>query len=220
MIFSSDIVVNLVQSNVSDQMVVDAARISVGSTSDPLKDFGLIKYLMKNKHGSPFEHGSLTFKVEAPIFVFREWHRHRAGWSYNEESGRYKELEPKFYIPKQSRIQTGKPGAYVFTEGSRDQTADVHEVLRFAGEVAWLDYQFLLEQGVAREVARMVLPLNIYSSMFCTANPRSLLHFLSLRNTNEAQLEIRMAAQVMEEHLKGLMPWTYQAYLDSGRVSP
>ena len=142
---------------------------------------------MRDRHGSPFEHNSMTFYVQAPIFVFREFMRHRIA-SYNEESGRYRELRPVFYVPGPSAscVQDGKPGAYEFVDG----TAEQHDAGRAPrpgrrARQAYAAYQRMLDAGVAREVARVVLPVAIYSSMYVTMNARSLMNFLSLRTKRE-----------------------------------
>ncbi len=195
---------------------------------DASKSKGLINYLMRDRHGSPFEHNSMTFYVQAPIFVFREFMRHRIA-SYNEESGRYRELNPVFYVPGPDRnlVQVGKAGAYDFLPGTPEQTAlTVHEATTIATE-AYASYQRMLEAGIAREVARIVLPLSIYSSMYVTMNSRSLMNFLSLRTKREGshfpsfpQREIEMAAEQMESHWAQLMPLTYAAFTENGRVAP
>jgi thymidylate synthase (FAD) len=183
---------------------------------------------MRDRHGSPFEHNSMTFYVQAPIFVFREFMRHRIA-SYNEESGRYRELRPVFYVPDADRrlVQTGKPGAYEFTPGSAEQSALVEQQTMTASRLAFEAYQRMLEAGVAREVARIVLPLNIYSSMYVTMNARSLMNFLSLRTRRPEshfpsfpQREIEMCAEKMEELWAALMPLTHAAFEANGRVAP
>ena len=236
--FRSDIKVELVRSSASDSDVLFAARVSTQGEQtleaaqdenlDASKSRGLINYLMRDRHGSPFEHNSMTFYVQAPIFVFREFMRHRIA-SYNEESGRYRELNPVFYIPAPERnlIQVGKPGAYDFIPGTPEQTQLVQDEARRTSTEAFASYQRMLEAGVAREVARIVLPLNIYSSMYVTMNARSLMNFLSLRTKREGthfpsfpQREIEMAAEQMEDFWAGLMPLTYEAFNTNGRVSP
>ena len=177
---------------------------------------------------SPFEHNSMTFYVQAPIFVFRELMRHRIA-SYNEESGRYRELRPVFYVPGRDRklVQEGKPGRYVFVDGTPEQHDLVEAETRTACEQAYAAYQRLLDAGVAREVARIVLPLSIYSSMYVTLNARSLMNFLSLRTQREdsrfpsfPQREIEMVAEKMEAEWSRLMPLTYAAFERNGRVPP
>jgi thymidylate synthase (FAD) len=183
---------------------------------------------MRDRHGSPFEHNSLTFYVQAPIFVFREFMRHRIA-SYNEESGRYRELRPVFYVPGPERklVQVGKPGAYDFEDGTPEQTALVHDEVVAVCTAAYESYQRRLEAGVAREVARVVLPVTLYSSMYVTMNSRSLMNFLSLRTKREGthfpsfpQREIEMVAEKMEELWAPLMPMTAETFDQNGRVAP
>ena len=229
------------RSSAADSDVLFAARVSTqgeqtlesalaneNAEETAKRDRGLINYLMRDRHGSPFEHTSMTFYVQAPIFVFREFMRHRIA-SYNEESGRYKELSPVFYVPGDDRnlIQTGKPGAYDFLPGSAEQVALVQQEARTASINAYESYQRMLEAGVAREVARIVLPLNIYSSMYVTMNSRALMNFLSLRTKREGthfpsfpQREIEMVAEKMEDFWAALMPGTYEAFNKNGRVAP
>lgn len=233
--FRSDVTVELVRAAAQDADVLFAARVSTqGERSldhvgaDPERSRGLINYLMRDRHGTPFEHSSLTFYVQAPIFVFREFMRHRIA-SYNEESGRYRQLRPVFYVPGPERrlTQVGKPGHYEFTEGTAEQHALVQDQVRAVCTEAYAAYQRMLAAGVAREVARMVLPLNIYSSMYVTLNARALMNFLSLRTRRpEAhypsfpQREIEMCAERMEEEWAGLMPITHAAFDENGRVAP
>jgi thymidylate synthase (FAD) len=192
------------------------------------RDRGLINYLMRDRHGSPFEHNSMTFYVQAPIFVFREFMRHRIA-SYNEESGRYRELRPVFYVPGADRnlVQVGKTGSYEFTPGTPEQTQLVDTEVRAVCTEAYSSYQRMLEAGVAREVARMVLPVTIYSSMYVTMNARSLMNFLSLRTMREGthfpsfpQREIEMVAEKMEQFWVDLMPMTSASFNANGRVAP
>ena len=236
--FRSDVTVELVRSSASDSDVLFAARVSTqgeqtletasAGTEATARDQGLINYLMRDRHGSPFEHNSMTFYVQAPIFVFREFMRHRIA-SYNEESGRYKELSPVFYVPGPERnlVQIGKTGAYEFIPGTAEQTALVEQETRTVSLQAYESYQRMLEAGVAREVARIVLPLNIYSSMYVTMNSRALMNFLSLRTTRPGthfpsfpQREIEMCAEKMEDFWAKLMPYTYEAFNKNGRVAP
>jgi thymidylate synthase (FAD) len=230
--FRSDVTVQLVKATASDQDVAQAARVSTIGTSSldldrPIE--GLINFLMRDRHGSPFEHTSFTFLVEAPIFVAREHFRHRAGWSYNEESGRYKELAPVFYIPAGDRnlIQSGKPGAYDFRPGSMAQYLTAVNEHKRAYLLAYDAYENMLHQGIAREVARSVLPVGIFTSYYATCNARSLLHFLGLRTKDETatfksfpQREIEMVAEKMEYELRELMPITWRTFQNNGRVAP
>ena len=187
----------------SDLAVVNGARVSFNDETQEMteRDEGLIRFLMRERHGSPFEHGYFRFLVKAPIFVVREHHRHRAGHSFNEWSGRYSKLEAEFYVPEFVRTQVGKPGAYTF-EAVDDATRETAraEIERAANE-AFAAYERLLEQGVAKEVARSVLPLATYTKYYWSCNPRSLMHFCGLRNHEAAQYEIRQYAAAAEEFL-------------------
>ena len=236
--FRSDMTVELVRASAHDSDVLFAARVSTqgeqtlekasAGTDATDRDRGLINYLMRDRHGSPFEHNSMTFYVQAPIFVFREFMRHRIA-SYNEESGRYRELRPVFYVPARERnlLQVGKPGAYDFLPGTDEQFELVDTATREASVHAFEAYQRMLAAGVAREVARIVLPLNIYSSMYVTLNARSLMNFLSLRTKVEGthfpsfpQREIEMCAEKMESFWRERMPLTHAAFNANGRVAP
>jgi thymidylate synthase (FAD) len=206
----------------SDLAVVNGARVSFNQRSQTLteKDAGLIRFLMRERHGSPFEHGYFRFIVKAPLFVVREHHRHRAGHSYNEWSGRYSKMEPEFYVPENVRAQVGKPGAYSF-EPVDDDTRDAARcAIEQNGARCFEAYERMLEQGVAKEVARSVLPLSLYTKYYWSCNPRSLMHFCSLRNHPAAQFEIRQYAAAAETFLERYMPATYAAYVDRGRVAP
>lgn len=177
---------------------------------------------------SPYEHNSMTFYVEAPILVFREFMRHRIA-SYNEESGRYRQLRPVFYVPGPERnlVQQGKPGAYEFVPGSDEQHDTVVRLTQDSCRQAYDAYLGMLDSGVAREVARGVLPVATYSSMYVTMNARSLMNFLSLRTKHPEstfpsfpQREIEMVAEKMEAEWSRLMPLTHAAFQANGRVAP
>jgi thymidylate synthase (FAD) len=234
--FRSDVTVELVKHVASDADVLFAARVSTKGESslddvnaDASRSQGLINYLMRDRHGTPFEHNSMTFFVSAPIFVFREFMRHRIGFSYNEESGRYRQLEPVFYVPGPDRllVQEGKPGRYFFTAGSAEQHKIAEEATKSACAQAYAAYLEMLAAGIAREVARGVLPVATYSSMYVTCNARSLMALLSLRTKHEdstfpsfPQREIEMVAEKMEAEWAALMPLTHAAFEQHGRVSP
>jgi thymidylate synthase (FAD) len=206
----------------SDLAVVNGARVSFNQESQEMeeRDAGLIGFLMREKHGSPFEHGYFRFLVKAPLFVVREHHRHRAGHSYNEWSGRYSKMEPEFYVPDFIRTQVGKPGAYSF-EPVDDQTREAARVEIESNALrAFQSYERLLERGVAKEVARAVLPLSTYTKYYWSCNPRSLMHFCSLRNHDAAQFEIRQYAAAAETFLEQLMPITHAAFVANGRTAP
>jgi thymidylate synthase (FAD) len=234
-IFRSDMTVELVKASASDADVIWAARVSTAGEQsldeigeDPARSAGLINYLARERHGSPFEHTSMTFFISAPIFVFREFMRHRIA-SYNEESGRYRELSPVFYIPDADRklIQIGKAGAYTFVDGTEEQLEITEAAMKEAYTLAYKQYQVMLDAGIAREVARAVLPVGLYSSMYVTMNARALMNFLSLRTAREGshfpsypQREIEMVAEKMEVEFARLMPLTHAAFEKSGRVTP
>ena len=233
----NDLPVELVQHVGSDAGIAAAARVSTGTDAEGFTpeslnraaDHGLIDFLMRNRHGSPFEHGSMTFRVEAPIFVAREFMRHRIGWSYNEASGRYRELDMDFYAPEPGRplVQVGKPGAYEFVPAEWTVGNRARKSMVAAYGQAATAYQDMLEDGVAKEVARMVLPVGIYTQFYATCNPRSLMHFLSLRTKDdEAKFpsypmhEIEQVARQMEEHFRALYPSTATCFDANGRVAP
>lgn len=197
LIFRSDVLVKFKDSmphqNLDDS-IIEAMLVSSDKDDDLMAELldipkteGRIRFLMKKRHGTPFEHNAMKFYVEAPIFVFREWHRHRIGQSYNEQSARYSELPPMFYVPGVERplIQQGKPGNQTTVPGTEDQWRFTDEIIRKNSAVCYEHYLQLLGAGIAKEVARMVLPVNIFSKMYCTLNARSLMAFLSLRTKEE-----------------------------------
>jgi len=236
----SDIDVTVVQQCGGDHMIVAAAKVCTSgvescqyaSGEESAANAGLINYLVKHRHGSPFEHGSITFYVHAPLFVWREWHRHRIGFSYNEESARYKQLEPVFYIPYRDRpimkVEGWKPGRPKFTVC---ETEEVYEQLcsnlKKQYQSAYEAYESNLALGVDPGLARDCLPVGIYSGCWVTCNPRSLMAFISLR-THEPEAdkvsyplwEIEMAARKCEEALKQYWPLTYAAFVANGRAAP
>lgn len=234
----SDITVRLVQKMGGDHMIVAAAKVStsgeaaIGWADTPADEsYGLIRYLMKHRHGTPFEHSALTFFVHAPIFVFREWHRHRIGFSYNEASGRYKEMEPVFWVPRRYRKMVPADGHTSarpkFAEANSLEHDCVYRNLEESYEISWKSYKKILSAGIAKEVARAVLPVGIYSSCWVTCNPRSLMSFLSLRTHHPGakyvsypQAEIEEAAVACEAALDVGWPLTYKAFVECGRVAP
>lgn len=238
MVFTDELTARLVDWSASDESVVASARVSTqGVRSEeylatPAEESrGLINFLMRNRHGTPFEHNYFTFLVEAPIAVFREWHRHRIGWSYNEESGRYKQLAPKFYLPPAGRplTQVGKPGAYEFVAGDEHQYDLLSTEIRAACAFAYRSYEDMLKAGIAREVARGVLPVYTYTSMYATCNARSLMAFLQLRTAyseeealfpSKPMWEIARLADQLEAQWAELMPITHEAFVAAKRVAP
>ncbi len=209
--------VELIKQNASDIDVARAAWVSNFGEDAREKDGarieGLIKFLYNNRHMSPFEHGSFTFFIDTPIFVAREFMRHRT-MSFNEVSGRYTTLNNRFYVPPAERplIQTGKVGAYVFESGSNEQYALARTHLERHAEDAWKRYEAMMQNGIAREVARNVLPVNTMTQFYATVNPRNLMQFLGLRDDRHALWEIREVAVQMDAIFKDAMPLTHKAY--------
>jgi thymidylate synthase (FAD) len=206
-----------------DLSVVNGARVSFARRKEELdeSDKGLIRFLMRDRHGTPFEHNSFRFHIRCPIFVAREWMRHRVG-SFNEFSLRYAKATEDFYVPEPEdvRSQVGKPGAYSFEPVSDEVAEATRERLQDVYETAYRAYQELVELGVARELARCALPVGAYTEFYWTVNARSLMNFLSLRNAETAQREIRRYAQACERFLEEKMPVTYAAFVASGRTAP
>lgn len=206
-----------------DLSVVNSARVSFGKHKNALDkvDIGLINFLMRERHGTPFEHNAFRFHVSCPIFVAREWFRHRIG-SFNEYSGRYSEMKTEAYIPAGSawRTQTGKPGAYTFEPIGIDAVMDVEEILVDAYSAAFEAYHELLKRGVAKELARLVIPVGAYTEFYWTVNARSLMNFLSLRTHETAQFEIREYALEVEKIFAETMPITYEAWVNNDKVAP
>src|SRR5436190_4281009 len=207
----------------SDLSVVNGARVSFARRKDELddSDVGLIKFLMRERHASPFEHSVFRFHVRCPIFVAREWFRHRWG-SFNEFSMRYAKATDEFYVPEPEdvRSQVGKPGAYTFETVDPELAAETRDSMREVYEQAFATYERLVEAGVAREVARSVLPVGAYTEFYWTVNARSLMNFVSLRASETAQREIRRYAEALERFLEQQMPVTYAAFVASGRLAP
>jgi len=206
-----------------DLSVVNAARVSFGVRRDELddRDGGLIRFLVRERHGTPFEHNAFRFHVRCPIFVAREWFRHRIG-SFNELSGRYTQLPAAFYVPAADdvRTQVGKPGAYSFGAVEAETAEAARARMREAYDAAYAAYASLLEAGVAKEVARAVLPVGIYTEFYWTVNARSIMNFLGLRNHETAQREIRAYAAAVEELWGAHMPVTHAAFVANERTAP
>lgn len=226
--FRSDMTAVLTDSMGGDRSIVDFARVSSGSSGTEKADKGLVRMLMRDRHGSPFEAPVLQFQVECPIFVAREFFRHRMA-SYNEVSGRYQVLAPVFYCPADDRPfrQEGKPGAYTFSPGSYQQIKTVQGEHRRMATAAWESYEYLLGTDVAREVARNVLPLSIYTKFYVNMNLRATLNFLSLRWAHENSKtptfplkEIEAVAKQMDSAARTVAPVAMAAFDEFGRVAP
>lgn len=210
-----------------DVSVVRAARVSYNAAwragEDEKSDEKLIRYLWKNGHTTPFEAVTVTFEVKAPIFVLRQWHRHRTQ-SYNELSARYRELPEEFYVPLTNQIgvqsTTNKQGR----EGmdNADLLAARHreiEAYKASCQASFLTYKSLLERGWPRELARCALPLSIYSHMFCTMNLLNLLKFFQLRLHPHAQFEIRQYAVALREIVQPIVPVCIKAFDEEQKAS-
>jgi thymidylate synthase (FAD) len=207
----------------NDLSVVNGARVSFArhKTEMDEKDEGLIGFLLRERHASPFEHAVFRFHVRAPIFVAREWFRHRWG-SFNEFSMRYAKATDDFYVPEPEdvRTQVGKPGAYSFEPVDDELAERTREELQAVYDSAYAAYERLVEAGVAREVARAVLPVGAYTEFFWTVNARALMNFISLRAAETAQREIRRYAEACERFLEEQMPVTYAAFVANDRTAP
>jgi len=206
----------------SDKTNVQAAKVSFAKSEEELTNetiAGMIRFMMDNKHGSVFEHCVATFHVKLPLFVVREWHRHRTQ-SYNEWSGRYSKLEAEFYIPTNVRTQVGKPGAYTFEPAPGFTTMLSQSLIQHNGEEAFRSYESMLEMGIAKEQARLVLPVNLYTQMYATANLRNWMKFLELRTSEHAMYEIREYANAVEHILTNLFPITMSKFIENGRIAP
>lgn len=207
--------VRLVESMGGDQGVVDAARVSYGGASKgPEADKKLIDYLLKHSHLTPFEHSVFKFHVAAPIFVARQWFRHRFA-AYNEISFRYTEVKDYFYMPAEWRGQDKKNKQGSSSSAALDQDA-LHALFSTQVEGALAAYRRMIEMGVAREMARMVLPVNLYTEFYWTVNARSLMNFVSLRADAHAQWEIQRYGEALAKLFREGMPWTYEAFLRHG----
>lgn len=204
-----------------DLEIVRNARVSYNAEwrtgENEKNDAKLIGYLMKNRHTTPFEAMVFTFEVKAPIFIFRQWHRHRT-FSFNEISARYTELPEEFYVPTPETVgiqsKTNKQ-ARDLTEQNPAHGQNCADVIREACESGFMAYKLLLAAGVPRELARGVLPLNTYSRMFATVDLHNLFHFLRLRLDEHAQWEIRMYAKALLELIRPFVPVSVAAFKES-----
>ena len=209
--------VRLVDTMGDDMAVVKAARVSYGNeTKGEKADQKLIQYLMKHNHGTPFEHIVLTFHIKCPIFVARQWFRHRIG-SFNEISGRYVQLETEFFVPTLFRQnKTSNHQASIDGDFTEDELASMMTEYNYALDIAESTYHSLLEKGVAREQARAILPLGTYTEFYWTVNARSLFNFVKLRTDKDAQEEMRDYAQVVKQLCYEIAPWTFEAFEQVG----
>lgn len=235
---------DLIQQMGDDLMIAKAAWVSTrdgipelkpGETIDD-KVNGVLKFLMHNRHGTPFEHGAITIRVEAPIFIWREWHRHRIGFSYNEESGRYKKLEPVFYVPgieraehclKPEGFKSSKPGFAGFLALDGNSLNTDNAGLQRSYQLAYEEYERRLSNQYDNGLARICLPVSIFSACYVTCNPRSLMAFLELRTDSETATrrshplwELHHLAVKFEELFAKHWPITHRLWNENGRVAP
>ena len=215
--------VRLVDSMGDDLSVVRAARVSYDAAwragEDQGGDVRLINYLWKNKHTSPFEAVTFTFEVKAPIFVLRQWHRHRT-WSFNELSARYRELPEEFYVPRPEHIGVQSKSSKQARDLTSDTNAPGSDIIAAACADAFVVYRKLLEYGTPRELARSVLPVATYSHMFATVDLLNLLKFLTLRCDAHAQYEIRAYADAMRDLARSVAPVCFAAWQGADAASP
>ena len=206
-----------------DLSVVNAARVSFARHKEAMdeSDEGLIRFLLRERHGTPFEHNSFRFHVRCPLFVAREWFRHRIG-SFNEFSMRYARATDDFYVPEPEdvRTQVGKPGSYSFEPVDAELAERARAELQDVYDHAYTTYERLVEAGVARELARCVLPVGAYTEFYWTVNARALMNFVSLRAAETAQREIRRYADAVETFLAEHMPVTHAAFVSNDRTAP
>jgi thymidylate synthase (FAD) len=206
-----------------DLSVVNSARVSFAKSSEQIDEsgIGLINFLMREQHGTPFEHNAFRFHIKCPIFVAREWFRHRIG-SFNEFSARYSEVPNEFWKPEISHVRTqkGKPGAYSFEPVHQSVAEESMSIIEEINIKSYGAYLTLLNLGVAKEMARSVLPVSMYTQFYWTVNARALMNFLSLRTAETAQLEIREYANSVEEIFADKMPITHQAWIKNERKAP
>lgn len=202
--------VHLVDFMGGDNRVVSAARVSFGGVSKgEERDKGLIKYLLEHQHHTPFEHCYFQFHICCPIYVARQWMRHRWG-SYNEISARYTQVKDEFYIPSKFRGQDVKNRQGSVTAEFDNQA--LSKLYHDSVQACFETYHKLLQAGVAREMARGVLPVCQYTQFYWSVNARSLLNFLQLRTDGHAQYEIRVYADAIAQIFKEKMPWSWEAF--------
>jgi thymidylate synthase (FAD) len=214
--------VELIEARGSDRFIAQTARTSTSTEKTEDEDFRLVRRLIRDEHTSPVEFASVVLQIKAPLFVARQWMRHRAG-TFNEFSGRYSEFPEEFYVPELSRMQAqstfNKQGSAETLDG--DLPALMHEQITTTSKVCYQAYQNLLDKGLTRELARMVLPTNYYTVFRWNVNLHNLFHFLRLREDAHAQYEIRVYAEAIHEILKESFPVATEAYEQhiAGRIT-
>lgn len=206
-----------------DLAIVEAAQASFDKVPDEYtdKEAGILRFLMREEHGVPFEHVVLKFRLRMPIFLARQYVKHRTS-SWSEHSGRYSALEPLFYIPapEDVRSQVGKPGSYTFEPVDLDTATRYRADLTETNQCAWHTYQSAIRAGVAKEIARLALPVNLYTTVVWTINARSLFNVIRLRVDSHAQREAQVYAQALEALAGHVIPDTIAAFIENGRPKP
>ncbi|GAB1371595.1 FAD-dependent thymidylate synthase [Candidatus Kapaibacterium sp.] len=200
-----------------DAAIVQAARVSYGKgTKSVTEDRGLIRYLMRHKHTSPFEMVEFKFHVKLPIFIARQWIRHRTA-NVNEYSGRYSEMKDEFYLPEKSQLRTQ---SVVNKQGRSDEKLEddsvqiIYDKLSNSFEESYSEYKEFLELGLAREIARINLPLSNYTEWYWKIDLHNLFHFLRLRIDKHAQYEIQVYGNAIAEIVKKAVPLAWEAFED------
>lgn len=215
--------VELIDSMGSDLRIVNAAQASFDKESDTYdyREGRILNSLIREQHGVPFEHVVFTFKLRLPIFLARQYVKHRHG-SWSEHSGRYSELYPLFYVPEAEdvRRQIGKPMDYKFGPVEPGVASDFRYELELSNKGAWTFYQEQIERGVAKELARLSLPVNLYTTVVWTLNLRSLFNVIRLRVDSHAQWEAQEYAKALEKYAKAVVPDTMSAWAMNGRPKP
>jgi thymidylate synthase (FAD) len=213
-----------------EAMLVSTAGLGAEEAAEGAVE-GRLRYLIQSRHGTPFECGALTVRVHAPIMVWREWHRHRVGFSYNEESARYKDMEPVFWLPPMSRPMMRRDGFKSarpeFAEPTREEYVALNDALARGYHAAYARYREMVDAGVDRGLARDVLGVGLFSACYVTANPRSIMHFLELRTKEPAAKrpsyplwEIDLAARKLEAIFAEHWPITHRLWDENGRQAP
>lgn len=214
--------VRLVDYMGNDLSIVRAARVSYDADwrtgEDDGKDEKLISRLLLNRHTSPFECVGFTFEIKCPIFVARQWHRHRT-WAYSELSARYAPVKEEYYMPawdvigKQADKEKQARDMSKTTQDDKGWAEEIRDLIDYRCDLAHTTYRALLERGCPREIARSVLPVGTYTRFFATVNLHNLLHFLSLRLDKHAQYEIRVYAEAILNIIRGIVPVTVNHWL-------
>lgn len=214
--------VRLVDAMGDDLRVVNAAQASLDrwSTEFGSREAGILATLMREEHGVPFEHVTLTYQLRLPMFLVPQFLKHRVGSSWSQHSGRYSEMESLFYVPDEVRVQVGRAMSYEYEPLDPERNELVRDAMKSNSEEALATYHKMLDLGVAREHARLVLPQNLYTTAVWTLNLRALFNFLHLRNDKHAQGEAQAYAQAMESLAFSIAPYAVGEFIKNERIAP